>query len=133
MLFRLRLFFNAQFHDRLVYLLHRLGRNHFNQVVEVREMRNLALVKPREPAVDRDEKLASLLDLALVAPEPRHVHCRPEFRLLCLLLACLRERALEMGFHFRRITLRAISSSLREQRTRPASWVHSRARQIPSS
>ena len=29
-----------------------------------------------EPAVDRGEKLAGLLPLALIAPEPRHAHCR---------------------------------------------------------
>jgi hypothetical protein len=28
-----------------------------------------------EPAVDRSEKLASLIPLALIAPEPRHAHC----------------------------------------------------------
>jgi hypothetical protein len=28
-----------------------------------------------EPAVDRSEKLASLLPLTLLAPEPRHTHC----------------------------------------------------------
>jgi hypothetical protein len=27
-----------------------------------------------EPAVDRSEKLAGLLELALIAPEPRHAH-----------------------------------------------------------
>jgi hypothetical protein len=32
-----------------------------------------------KPAVDRSEKLASLLRLALVAPEPRHAHCGAEF------------------------------------------------------
>jgi hypothetical protein len=32
-----------------------------------------------EPAVDRSEKLASLIPLALVAPEPRHAHRGAEF------------------------------------------------------
>ena len=33
-----------------------------------------------EPAADRSEKLASLIPLALIAPEARHAHCRAEFR-----------------------------------------------------
>ena len=33
----------------------------------------------REPAVDRSEKLAGLLPLALIAPEPRHAHRRAQF------------------------------------------------------
>jgi hypothetical protein len=31
-----------------------------------------------EPTVDRSEKLASLLPLPLIAPEPRHAHCRAQ-------------------------------------------------------
>ena len=33
----------------------------------------------REPAIDRGEKIAGLLPLALIAPEPRHAHCRAQF------------------------------------------------------
>jgi hypothetical protein len=32
-----------------------------------------------EPAVDRREKLASFLPLALIAPETGHAHCGAEF------------------------------------------------------
>ena len=40
-----------------------------------------------EPAVDRSEKLAGLIPLALIAPEPRHAHCGAQFPGFCLLLA----------------------------------------------
>jgi hypothetical protein len=40
-----------------------------------------------EPAVDRREKLASLIPLTLVAPEPRHAHCGARFPRFCLLRA----------------------------------------------
>ena len=33
-----------------------------------------------EPAVDRSEQFASLLRLALVAPEPRHAYCRAQLQ-----------------------------------------------------
>jgi hypothetical protein len=33
----------------------------------------------RKPAVDRSEKLASLIPLALIAPEPRRAYCGAEF------------------------------------------------------
>ena len=36
----------------------------------------------REPAVDRSEKLAGIIPLALVALEPRHAHCGAEFHWL---------------------------------------------------
>ena len=39
-----------------------------------------------EPAVDRSETPASLIALALIAPEPRHAHCGAEFPGLGLLL-----------------------------------------------
>ena len=39
-----------------------------------------------EPAVNRSEKLARLVPLALIAPEPRHAHRRAEFPGFCLLL-----------------------------------------------
>src|SRR5215469_4405591 len=51
-----------------------------------------------EPAVDRSEKLASLIPLALIAPEPRHAHCRTEFPILCLLFASNIEGAIERRF-----------------------------------
>ena len=39
-----------------------------------------------EPAVDRSEKIAGLIPLALIAPEPRHAHRGAQFPGLCLLL-----------------------------------------------
>jgi PDZ domain len=33
-----------------------------------------------EPAIDRGEKIAGLLPLALIAPEPRHAHRRAQYR-----------------------------------------------------
>ena len=39
-----------------------------------------------EPAVDRSEKFAGLIPLALIAPEPRHAHRRAQFPGFCLLL-----------------------------------------------
>jgi hypothetical protein len=33
----------------------------------------------REPPINRSEKLAGRLPLALIAPEPRHAHCGAEF------------------------------------------------------
>ena len=65
-----------------------------------------------EPAVDRSEKLASLLPLTLVAPEPRHAHRRAQFPGLCLLLTRDRERTLEIRFRFRRIRFRRLSSAI---------------------
>ena len=38
-----------------------------------------------EPAVDRSEKLASLIPLALIAPEPRHAHRCAELVRFCIL------------------------------------------------
>ena len=43
--------------------------------------------KPREPAIDRGEEIASLLPLALIAPQPRHVHRRAQLPGLGLLPA----------------------------------------------
>jgi len=51
-----------------------------------------------EPAVDRGEKIACLIPLALIAPEPRHAHRRAEFPGLCLLLTGDNERMLEIRF-----------------------------------
>ena len=48
-----------------------------------------------EPAVDRSEKIAGLIPLALIAPEPRNAHCGAEFPGLCLLRA--RDRQLVFG------------------------------------
>ena len=53
--------------------------------------------------IHRSEKIASLLPLALIAPEPRHAHCGAEFPGFCLLLTCDPERALEVRFRFCRI------------------------------
>jgi hypothetical protein len=39
-----------------------------------------------EPTIDRSEKLASVLPLALIAPEPRHAHRRAQFPGFGLLL-----------------------------------------------
>ena len=38
-----------------------------------------------EPAIDRGEEIASRITLALIAPQPRHAHRRPQFPGLCLL------------------------------------------------
>jgi hypothetical protein len=59
-----------------------------------------------EPAVDRRKKLASLIPLALIAPEPRHAHHSAQFPRLCLLLPRDRERTLEIRFRFRGVRLR---------------------------
>src|SRR5262245_43265373 len=39
-----------------------------------------------EPAVDRSKQFASLLNLALITPEPRHAHRRAQLPGFCLLL-----------------------------------------------
>ena len=51
------------------------------QLVEQRlSLLQIARVKPfGEPAVDRSEKLASLIPLALIAPEPCHAHGGAQF------------------------------------------------------
>jgi hypothetical protein len=46
-----------------------------------------------EPAVDRSEKIAGLLPLALIAVEPRHADRRAQLPGLCLLNAGNRKRA----------------------------------------
>jgi hypothetical protein len=61
-----------------------------------------------EPAVDRGEKIASLLPLALIAPESCHTHRRAQFPGFCLLLARNCEGAVEIRFRFRRIRLRQL-------------------------
>src|SRR5215471_17167191 len=59
-------------------------------------------VKPfGEPAEDRSEKLARLIALALIAPEPRHAHCGAKFPGFCLLPARNCKRSLEILFRFR--------------------------------
>jgi len=56
----------------------------------------IARIKPfGEPAVDRSEKLASLIPLALIAPEPRHAHCGAEFPKFGALSLCYCERLTE--------------------------------------
>jgi TolB-like protein/class 3 adenylate cyclase/Flp pilus assembly protein TadD len=61
----------------------------------------IARIEPfGEPAVDRSEKLASLIPFALIAPEPRHAHGGAEFPGFCLLLPRHRERTLEVRFRF---------------------------------
>ena len=66
-----------------------------------------------EPAIDWGEKIAGLIPLALIAPEPRHAHRRAQLPGLCLLLARDRERTLEIRFRFRRIRLAATSARFR--------------------
>jgi hypothetical protein len=39
-----------------------------------------------EPAVDRSEEIAGLIQLAPIAPQPRHAHRRAQFPGLCLAL-----------------------------------------------
>jgi len=58
-----------------------------------------------EPAVDRGEKIAGRIPLALIAPQPRHTHRRAQLPGLCLLLTRNRERTLEITFRFRGIAL----------------------------
>src|SRR5208282_6272725 len=58
-----------------------------------------------EPAIDRSEKIAGLIPLALIAFKSRHAHRRAQFPGLCLLRARNRERALEIRVRFRRIRL----------------------------
>jgi hypothetical protein len=53
-----------------------------------------------EPAVDWSEKIAGLIPLTLIAPEPRHAHCCAEFPGLCLLLTGNNECAVEIRFCF---------------------------------
>ena len=56
----------------------------------------IARIKPFcKPAIDRSEKLASLIPLALVAPEPRHAHCGAQFPGLGLLALRNAQRRLE--------------------------------------
>jgi hypothetical protein len=58
----------------------------------------IARIKPfGEPAVDRGEKLACLLPLALIAPEPGHAHCGAEFPGSGLLLTGNFDRALSVA------------------------------------
>ena len=63
-----------------------------------------------EPAADRGEEIASILSFALIAPEPRHAHRRPEFpglRVLrpryrqCTIETCLRSCRVRLGRHQR--------------------------------
>ena len=65
-----------------------------------------------EPAKDRSEKLARLIPLALIAPEPRHAHSSAQFPGLCLLRACNSEGALEIRLRFRRLRLRRLQRDM---------------------
>ena len=49
-----------------------------------------------KPAVDRSEKLATI-PLVLIAPEPRHAHCRAQFP-FCLLRPRDSERAFPISY-----------------------------------
>jgi hypothetical protein len=54
-----------------------------------------------EPVIDRSEKVASLIPLALIAPEPRHAHRGAQLPGLCLLLTGDGESTFEVpsAFH----------------------------------
>src|SRR6202040_2992409 len=70
-----------------------------------------------EPAVDRSEKLASLIPLALIAPQPGHAHSGTEFPGFRLLCTRDRKLAVEIRFGFRRVGLR------RQQRDFPSDTI----------
>jgi hypothetical protein len=71
----------------------------------------IARVKPfRKPALDRSEKLAALLALTLIAPEPRHAHRRAQFP--GLLRSRDRKSALEISLGFSRIRRRRLKRDL---------------------
>jgi hypothetical protein len=53
-----------------------------------------------EPATNWSEKLASLIPLALITPEPRNAHCRAKFPGLRLLLTRDRERSFKYASAF---------------------------------
>src|SRR4029077_12255516 len=54
----------------------------------------------REPAVDRREKIASLIPLALIAPEHATCSSRRAVPMTLLAVTCYRERAIEIRFCF---------------------------------
>src|SRR5262249_23634680 len=56
-----------------------------------------------EPPIDRSEKIASLIALSLITPEPRHAHCGAEFPGFGLLLTSNGECALEICLRLRGI------------------------------
>src|SRR6188472_1076129 len=56
-----------------------------------------------EPAVDRSEKVAGLLPLALLAPQPRHARCCAKLPRFGLLPARHRERTREILLCFCRV------------------------------
>src|ERR1700722_10363125 len=58
-----------------------------------------------EPAVDRSEKIAGRIPLALIAPEPRHAHRSTQFPGLCLLRSRNGKRTLEIRLRFHRVPL----------------------------
>ena len=51
-----------------------------------------------EPAVYRSEKIAGLIPLALIAPEPRHAHRGAKFPGFGLLLTCYRKSTIKIRF-----------------------------------
>jgi len=55
-----------------------------------------------------DSELASLIPLALIAPEPRHAHRDAKLPGFCLLCTCNRERALKIRFRFLSIVFRQL-------------------------
>jgi hypothetical protein len=53
-----------------------------------------------EPAVDRSEQIAGLIQFALITPEPRHAHCGAEFPGFRLLLTGNRKRVVKKLLRF---------------------------------
>jgi hypothetical protein len=53
-----------------------------------------------KPAIDGSKKIARLIPLTLVAPEPLHAHRGAQFPGFCLLLASDRKRAIKIRFCF---------------------------------
>src|SRR5262249_60091117 len=65
-----------------------------------------------EPVVDRCKKIASLVPLALFAPQPRQAHRRPQFPGLGLLSSRYSKRALEIVLRSRKVRLRRLQRNL---------------------
>ena len=59
-----------------------------------------------EPAVDRSEKIARLIPLALIAPETGEAHRRAQFPGLCLLIARNKKSVLETLLRLRSFPLK---------------------------
>ena len=90
------------------------GRHSCGELLQQRlRLLQIARVEPfSEPAVDRSQQFASLLHLALVAPEAREAHGGAEFQGFGLLLAGDGESALEIGFCLRCIRLGRLQRDL---------------------